>query len=239
MPGPSAPSRLSSIGLRIWIAFDTVAIYESLATEQIKNAEGRWGKLHVYYPSVNIWSDHPYAILVSDETSAEMKDAALAFEDYLYSPAVQQTALRFGLRPANPDVPILTNDADNPFNKYKDYGFEAAIGRCAGNGFPVRIAANPDEQSFVGVDGHVAAAEVLGQPGDVALGVGFEIGGIHVAAASKPPKIAPTTRSLAQWLIFGVVSPGAALIIGPVLISAPYALARSLTNRFLSAAKPR
>jgi ABC-type Fe3+ transport system substrate-binding protein len=112
-------------------AFDTVAIYESLATEQIKNAEGRWGKLHVYYPSVNIWSDHPYAILVSDETSAEMKDAALAFEDYLYSPAVQQTALRFGLRPANPDVPILTNDADNPFNKYKDYGFEAAIGRTS------------------------------------------------------------------------------------------------------------
>ena len=25
----------------------------------------------------------------------------------------------------------LTNDADNPFNKYKDYGFEAAIGRTS------------------------------------------------------------------------------------------------------------
>jgi ABC-type Fe3+ transport system substrate-binding protein len=112
-------------------AFDTVAIYESLATEQIKNAEGRWGKLRVYYPAVNIWSDHPYSILVSEETSAEAKDAALAFEDYLYGAAVQQTALRFGLRPANPDVPILTNDADNPFNKYKDNGFEAAIGRTS------------------------------------------------------------------------------------------------------------
>jgi hypothetical protein len=37
--------------------------------------------------------------------------------------------------------------------------------------------------------------------------------------------------AIAQWLIFRVVSPGAALVIGPVLISAPYAVARSLANR--------
>jgi hypothetical protein len=37
--------------------------------------------------------------------------------------------------------------------------------------------------------------------------------------------------AIAQWLIFRRVSPGAALLIGPVLISAPYALARSLVNR--------
>ncbi len=36
--------------------------------------------------------------------------------------------------------------------------------------------------------------------------------------------------AIAQWLLFRVVSPGAALVIGPVLICAPYALARALAN---------
>jgi hypothetical protein len=36
---------------------------------------------------------------------------------------------------------------------------------------------------------------------------------------------------VAQFLIFRQVHPGAALLIGPVLITTPYALARALTNR--------
>ncbi len=36
---------------------------------------------------------------------------------------------------------------------------------------------------------------------------------------------------VAQFLIFGQVHPGAALLIGPVLVTAPYAIARALTNR--------
>ena len=34
-----------------------------------------------------------------------------------------------------------------------------------------------------------------------------------------------------QWVILGVSHPGAALVVGPVLIAAPYALARGLANR--------
>jgi hypothetical protein len=37
--------------------------------------------------------------------------------------------------------------------------------------------------------------------------------------------------SIAQWLILGASYPGAAIVIGPVLIGIPYALARALTNR--------
>ena len=37
--------------------------------------------------------------------------------------------------------------------------------------------------------------------------------------------------SVFQWVILGVSHPGAALVVGPVLIVAPYALARSLANR--------
>jgi hypothetical protein len=34
-----------------------------------------------------------------------------------------------------------------------------------------------------------------------------------------------------QWVILGVSHPGAALVVGPVLIIAPYAVARALSNR--------
>ena len=34
-----------------------------------------------------------------------------------------------------------------------------------------------------------------------------------------------------QWVILGVSHPGAALVVGPVLIIVPYALARALSNR--------
>ena len=36
---------------------------------------------------------------------------------------------------------------------------------------------------------------------------------------------------VAQFLIFQQVHPGAALLIGPLLITAPYAFARAMTNR--------
>jgi hypothetical protein len=37
--------------------------------------------------------------------------------------------------------------------------------------------------------------------------------------------------AVCQWLILGVSYPGAALVVGPVLIVIPYALARALCNR--------
>jgi hypothetical protein len=37
--------------------------------------------------------------------------------------------------------------------------------------------------------------------------------------------------AVSQWLILGVAHPGAALVVGPVLIGFPYALARAISNR--------
>ena len=37
--------------------------------------------------------------------------------------------------------------------------------------------------------------------------------------------------SVCQWLILGASYPGAALVVGPVLIAAPYSVARALANR--------
>ena len=42
---------------------------------------------------------------------------------------------------------------------------------------------------------------------------------------------------VAQWLILGVAHPFAALVVGPVLIAFPYALARGFTNRAVRRAK--
>jgi hypothetical protein len=37
--------------------------------------------------------------------------------------------------------------------------------------------------------------------------------------------------AVSQWLILGVAHPGAALVVGPVLIGLPYAFARGISNR--------
>jgi hypothetical protein len=37
--------------------------------------------------------------------------------------------------------------------------------------------------------------------------------------------------SVFQWVILGASYPGPALVVGPVLIAAPYAVARALSNR--------
>ena len=45
--------------------------------------------------------------------------------------------------------------------------------------------------------------------------------------------------SLFQWVILGISYPGAALVVGPVLIMAPYAIARALSNRLAVLRKNR
>jgi hypothetical protein len=37
--------------------------------------------------------------------------------------------------------------------------------------------------------------------------------------------------SVFQWVLFGISHPGAALVIGPILIALPYAIVRALSNR--------
>jgi hypothetical protein len=39
--------------------------------------------------------------------------------------------------------------------------------------------------------------------------------------------------AVAQLLIYGQVHPGAAVVVGPVLICIPYAVARALSHRFM------
>lgn len=52
-----------------------------------------------------------------------------------------------------------------------------------------------------------------------------------LAAVRDLVAVAIVLDAVSQLLIYGLVHPGAALILGPVLISVPYAVSRALTNR--------
>jgi ABC-type Fe3+ transport system substrate-binding protein len=101
--------------------YDIAVVYESLAVAQLENAQGRWGSLHVYYPPVTIWSDHPIVLLDLPKVTPAQRDAAQKLMAFLHATKIQSTALRFGFRPADPSVPMKTDGA-NPFQKMAQYG---------------------------------------------------------------------------------------------------------------------
>jgi len=104
---------------------DAALVEESEFIQRIQHAQNRWGKLDVFYPSIVLWLDYPYAIYMTEQSTALQKDAALAFGKYLMSEPVQLKALQLGFRPGNPDIPIA--GPDSPFTKYYDAGIRAQI----------------------------------------------------------------------------------------------------------------
>lgn len=105
--------------------YDFVVVYENLAIEGITPAGNRWGRIRVYYPAENIFSDHPYGILNSDWVTPEQQEAAAIFREFLLSQEIQALALEYGFRPANPDVGF--NHPDSPFSQYASYGIQQDI----------------------------------------------------------------------------------------------------------------
>ena len=101
-------------------SFDAVMVYESVAIDFLKSAEGRWGTLQVVYPKRNMWSDNPYCILKTDWTTPAHQAAAEKFLRFLMSPAAQKKALDHGFRPGDPAVPVKF--PESPFVKYEDHG---------------------------------------------------------------------------------------------------------------------
>jgi len=109
--------------------YDTVLVYEATAIAEMPRAVGRWEPLRVFYPSINIWSDHPACLLAGDWVTPAQREAAGQLVDYLMTPAVQRRALRSGFRPGNLDVPVIAQDSDNPFHRYADVGVRVDVPR--------------------------------------------------------------------------------------------------------------
>jgi ABC-type Fe3+ transport system substrate-binding protein len=107
--------------------YDIAVVYESLAISHIANAQGRWGNLKVYYPPLTLWSDHPAAVLQAEWVTPRQKEAARQWLAYLRSRQWQEQALKFGFRPADPQVPIKTQDASNPFTRLAEHGLRVDV----------------------------------------------------------------------------------------------------------------
>jgi hypothetical protein len=107
--------------------YDIAVVYESLAVSQLENAQGRWGSLHIYYPPVTIWSDHPVVALEAPWVTPAQRRAAATLIAFLRSTPVQTTAIQFGFRPADTSVPMRTGDAANPFTRSAQYGLSLEL----------------------------------------------------------------------------------------------------------------
>lgn len=114
--------------------YDVAATYEFTAVKAIENAPGRGFKLALVYPPQINRSDFPFAIAVTEDTSAVDKDAALALRDFFLSEDVQHLALASGLRPANPDVAIA--GTDNPLTAHAADGVQVRIPPAREADFP-------------------------------------------------------------------------------------------------------
>lgn len=108
--------------------YDTVAVYENLALQNIGAAQQRWSQnLSIYYPPATLLSDHPYAILNAPWVDADQRTAAARFRDFLLAQPSQELALQYGFRPVNPQVAISAADPNNPFNRFKSNGAQIDI----------------------------------------------------------------------------------------------------------------
>jgi ABC-type sulfate transport system substrate-binding protein len=107
-------------------------VYESQAIASFEVARGRWGEtLRVYYPTVNVWADHPLCLLDGAHLTDAQKDAARALADHLLGAGAQAAAVRHGFRPADANVALVNGDADNPFVKYRAQGVRVALAQVA------------------------------------------------------------------------------------------------------------
>ncbi|HEX3528903.1 MAG TPA: extracellular solute-binding protein [Thermoanaerobaculia bacterium] len=107
-------------------AYDAVVVYESVAIDYLKNAEGRWGELHIAYPQRNLWSENPYYILDTPWSSKEQREAAGKFLDFLLTEPIQRQSLTHGFRPGNPAVPVRF--PGSPFVAYERFGLKVELG---------------------------------------------------------------------------------------------------------------
>jgi ABC-type sulfate transport system substrate-binding protein len=122
----SAGTMMRDMVLRGPSSYDGVFVYENVAIDYLKSAEGRWGELRVAYPTLNMWNDNPYYVLDTAWSTPDQRKAAGAFLDYLLSEPVQKRALEHGFRPGNPVVPIKA--AGSPFIEYQRFELRIEVG---------------------------------------------------------------------------------------------------------------
>jgi hypothetical protein len=112
-----------------------------LESDLLQNMQGiltRWeDPLQIYYPEYVTWFDFPFTVWVGPETSAIQKNAALEFQRFLLSDPQQQAALAYGLRPANPNIPVDATE-ESLFVRWRDQGVQPVVPRTTAMRSPDR-----------------------------------------------------------------------------------------------------
>ena len=106
-------------------SYDAMLVYEAVAIDYLKNAEGRWGQLRVIYPEYNAWNDNPYYIINAPWSTPDQRKAADTFLQFLLSEPIQREALKHGFRPANTNVPIKF--PESPFVQFAANGVQVDL----------------------------------------------------------------------------------------------------------------
>ena len=113
-------------------------LLESDLLQNMKGILTRWeDPLRMYYPEYVTWFDFPFTVWVGPETSALEKNAALEFQRFLLGEEQQKAALAYGLRPANPDVPVDASP-ESLFVEWKDQGVQPVVPRTTAMRSPDR-----------------------------------------------------------------------------------------------------
>jgi ABC-type Fe3+ transport system substrate-binding protein len=107
---------------------DAGQLLESDLLVNMHGIQTRWADpLRIVYPEYVTWFDFPFTVWMGPETTALEKNAALEFERYLLSAENQEKALAYGLRPANPEVPVTGQDS--LFDKWASQGVLGVVPR--------------------------------------------------------------------------------------------------------------
>jgi Ca-activated chloride channel family protein len=116
---------------------DAGLLLESDLLVNMQGLQTRWAEpMRIVYPEYVTWFDFPFTVWMGPETTALEKNAALEFEKYLLTETVQQGALAYGLRPANPEVPV-TGQA-SLFDQWADQGVLGVVPRTTAMRSPDR-----------------------------------------------------------------------------------------------------
>ncbi len=111
-----------------------------LESDMLVNMQGiqtRWADpLRLVYPEYVTWFDFPFTVWMGPETSALEKNAALEFEKFLLAEGVQQEAMAYGLRPANPEVPVTGEGS--LFDQWAEQGVLGVVPRTTAMRSPDR-----------------------------------------------------------------------------------------------------
>ena len=83
-------------------------LYESMVVESYSQNSLPFPVVAIYPKEGTFWSDHPVGIVEREWVTAEHREAAKVYIQYLLARAQQEKALQYGFRPASVDVALAT-----------------------------------------------------------------------------------------------------------------------------------